>query len=255
VSCQPTTRRPVVEGRKRWPPAEREEEKVAGTRGDEGAAEEEGPTIEAAMLEAGGEEEEVAAASPAPPCHGAPPPPRSELPHHRSWVLRERRGAEEEEGVAEEEGVVASGEVATGGLRLRAWSLRIGGGDWEAGGDLGWEWVRVRLVWLIAFIHGPDGPVGLLGYRASPWATSGRPDSCRAGLSLWIEIAAQHSPTSCSQPRPEIIVLGSCSCRAKFSCFGPAHGPRAFWPTISMLVNCFKETLKHLLGSNLKRQL
>jgi hypothetical protein len=96
--------------------------------------------------------------------------------------------------------------------------------------------VRVWLVWLAAFIHMLDGPVGLLGHRASPWVTSGRPDLCRVGLARWVEIAAQHSLMSCScRSRPEIIVLGSCSCRAKLSCFGPAYGPRAFWPTIAVV--------------------
>jgi hypothetical protein len=41
------------------------------------------------------------------------------------------------------------------------------------------------------------------------------------------------SPTSCScRPEPNSIVLGPCSCRAKMSCFGLAHGPRAIWPSI-----------------------
>jgi hypothetical protein len=82
------------------------------------------------------------------------------------------------------------------------------------------------------------GPFGLVG----PWAivpahraSSGRLISCRAGPALWVENEAQPSPTSCScRPRPEKIVLGSCSCRAKKSCFGPTHGPRAKWPSISM---------------------
>jgi hypothetical protein len=71
------------------------------------------------------------------------------------------------------------------------------------------------------------------GLHAGTWAASGQGVSCWAGLTLWAEIIAQHSPTSCScRPRPEIIVLGSCSCRVKKSCFGPAHGPGAFWPSI-----------------------
>jgi hypothetical protein len=41
------------------------------------------------------------------------------------------------------------------------------------------------------------------------------------------------SPTSCScRPEPNNIVLGPCSCRAKMSCFGLAHGPRVVWPSI-----------------------
>jgi hypothetical protein len=81
------------------------------------------------------------------------------------------------------------------------------------------------------------GQLGQSGFwaRASTRATSCRLISCRARPALWAEVAAQHSPTSCScRPRPEIIVLGPCSCRAKNSCFGPAHGPRAFWPSISL---------------------
>jgi hypothetical protein len=78
-----------------------------------------------------------------------------------------------------------------------------------------------------------NGPVGLLGRRASPWAASCRLISCRAGPALWAENEAQPSPTSCScRPGPEKIVLGSCSCRAKKSCYGLAHGPRAKWPSI-----------------------
>jgi hypothetical protein len=72
-----------------------------------------------------------------------------------------------------------------------------------------------------------------IGPRADTWAASCLKFSCRAGLALWAEFAAQHSPMSCScRPRPDSIVLGPCSCRAKKSCFGPAHGPRAFWPSI-----------------------
>jgi hypothetical protein len=71
------------------------------------------------------------------------------------------------------------------------------------------------------------------GPRAGTWAASCLQFSCRAGPALWADIAAQPSPTSCScRPRPDNIVLGSCSCRAKKSCFGPTHGPRAFWPSI-----------------------
>jgi hypothetical protein len=78
-----------------------------------------------------------------------------------------------------------------------------------------------------------NGLVGLLGRRASLWAASCRLISCRAGLALWAENEAQPSPTSCScRPGPENIVLGSCSCRAKKSCYGLAHGPRAKWPSI-----------------------
>jgi hypothetical protein len=79
-----------------------------------------------------------------------------------------------------------------------------------------------------------NGPVGLLGRRASPWAvTSCRLISCRAGSALWAENEAQPSPTSCScRLGPEKIVLGSCSCQAKISCYGLAHGPRAKWPSI-----------------------
>jgi hypothetical protein len=80
---------------------------------------------------------------------------------------------------------------------------------------------------------GLAGPVVLMGHRARVRAVSGRLFSCRAGSALWAENEAQPSPTSCScQPRPEKIVLGPCSCRAKKSCFGPAHGPRAKWPSI-----------------------
>jgi hypothetical protein len=50
-----------------------------------------------------------------------------------------------------------------------------------------------------------------VGYWAS-WQHMGRVvpfDLCCAGLALWAEVAAQHSPMSClCQPRPEIIVLG-----------------------------------------------
>jgi hypothetical protein len=75
------------------------------------------------------------------------------------------------------------------------------------------------------------GPVGLVG----PWtivpahrAPSGRLISCRAGPTLSAENEAQPSLTSCScQPRPEKIVLGSCSCRAKKSCWARARvGPK-----------------------------
>jgi hypothetical protein len=126
----------------------------------------------------------------------------------------------------------AAGEVAAGGDG----NPREGGAPCPgpcAGLGTG-EAARVgRLGWVLLFI-GPDGPIGLSGHRASPWATSGQPDSCHAGLARWAKIAAQHSPSSCScRPRPEIIVLGSCSCRAKLSCFEPAHGPRAFWLTIA----------------------
>jgi hypothetical protein len=79
-----------------------------------------------------------------------------------------------------------------------------------------------------------NGPVGLLGRHASPWAASCRLISCRAGPALWAENEAQPNPTSCScRPGPEKIVLGSCSCRAKKkSCYGLTHGPRAKWPSI-----------------------
>jgi hypothetical protein len=78
-----------------------------------------------------------------------------------------------------------------------------------------------------------NGPVGLLGRRASPWAASCRMTSCRAGPALWAEDEAQPCPTLCScRPGPEKIVLGSCSCRAKKSCYGLAHGPCAKWPSI-----------------------
>jgi hypothetical protein len=40
-------------------------------------------------------------------------------------------------------------------------------------------------------------------------------------------------PTSCScRPEPNSIMLGQCSCRAKMSYFGLAHGPCAIWPPI-----------------------
>jgi hypothetical protein len=144
-----------------------------------------------------------------------------ELPHRRPRVIRERRGAEEKEGAAEEVEVVAGG-IADWGMET---GRRLGLG---VGSECGWTGG-----WLLLFI-GPDGPVGLLGHRASPWATLRRHDSCRAGLAWWAEIAALHSPTSCScRPRPEIIVLGSCSCRVKLSCFEQIHGPHAFWPTIA----------------------
>jgi hypothetical protein len=78
-----------------------------------------------------------------------------------------------------------------------------------------------------------NGPLGLLGRRASPWAASCQLISCRAGPALWAENEAQPSPTSCScRPGPEKIVLGSCSCQAKKSWYGLAHGPRAKWPSI-----------------------
>jgi hypothetical protein len=81
-----------------------------------------------------------------------------------------------------------------------------------------------------------NGPVGLLGRRASPWAASCRLTSCRAGPALWAENEARPSPTSCScRPGPEKIVLGSCSCRDKKLCYGLAHGPRAKWPSIPMI--------------------
>jgi hypothetical protein len=95
---------------------------------------------------------------------------------------------------------------------------------------------------------GGMGQAGLwpLGGSQAGWASrahgpscqgagrSGRLFSCRARLALWAQIEAQPSPTSCScQPRPEKIMLGPCLCRAKKSCFGPAHGPRAKWPSIS----------------------
>jgi hypothetical protein len=67
------------------------------------------------------------------------------------------------------------------------------------------------------------------GPRAGTWAASCQAISCRVGPTLLAEVAAQHSSTSCScRPRPEKIMLGSCLCRAKLSCFGPAHGPHAF---------------------------
>jgi hypothetical protein len=79
-----------------------------------------------------------------------------------------------------------------------------------------------------------NGPVGLLGRRASPWAASCRLISCRAGPALWADNEAQPSLTSCScRPGPEKIVLGSCSCRAKKSCYGLAHGPRTKWSSIA----------------------
>jgi hypothetical protein len=41
------------------------------------------------------------------------------------------------------------------------------------------------------------------------------------------------SPILCShRPEPDNIVLGSCSCRAKKSCFGLTNKPRAKWPSI-----------------------
>jgi hypothetical protein len=81
-----------------------------------------------------------------------------------------------------------------------------------------------------------NGSVGLLGRCASPWATLCRLISCRAGPALWAENEAQPSPTSCScRPGPEKIVLDSCSCRAKKSCYGRAHGPRAKWPSITVV--------------------
>jgi hypothetical protein len=54
------------------------------------------------------------------------------------------------------------------------------------------------------------------------------------GLHDGLRLQPSTSPTSCScRPRPDAIVLGLCSCRAKISCFGPAHGPRAKQSSIS----------------------
>jgi hypothetical protein len=53
------------------------------------------------------------------------------------------------------------------------------------------------------------------------------------GLHYGLRSQPSTSPTSCScRPEPNSIVLGPCSCRAKMSCFGLAHGPRAIWPSI-----------------------
>jgi hypothetical protein len=50
-----------------------------------------------------------------------------------------------------------------------------------------------------------------------------------------LRLQPRTSPTSCScRPKPNNIVLGSCSCRAKMSCFGLVHGPRAIWPSIQL---------------------
>jgi hypothetical protein len=122
--------------------------------------------------------------------------------------------------------------VATVEMPAAACGSACGCGRNEGGGDWGRDArVRGRCVF---FIYDRAGwAKWAIGPRASTWAASCRLFSCRAGLTLWAEVAAQPSPTSCScRPRPEIIVLGSCSCRAKNSCFGLAHGPRAFWPSI-----------------------
>jgi hypothetical protein len=113
-------------------------------------------------------------------------------------------------------------------LRLRVPAMWM---EWEAarvgigsGGVAGWVADFIRWAGWARWAAGP---------RAGTWAASCLQFSCRAGPALWAEIAAQPSPMSCScRPRPDNIVLGSCSCRAKKSCFGPTHGPRAFWPSI-----------------------
>jgi hypothetical protein len=57
-----------------------------------------------------------------------------------------------------------------------------------------------------------NGPVGLLGRRASLWAASCRLISCRVGPALWAENEVQPSPTSCScRPGPK----KSCWARAR----------------------------------------
>jgi hypothetical protein len=96
-----------------------------------------------------------------------------------------------------------------------------------------------------------NGLVGLLGRHASPWAASCRLISCRVGPALRTENEAQPSPTSCScRPGPENIVLGSCSCRDKKSCYELAHGPRAKWPSIGVMLYFLSIFLCSLIGAH-----
>jgi hypothetical protein len=86
-----------------------------------------------------------------------------------------------------------------------------------AAGGRGASWLGFRKKWrqlIYASELVPDGLLGVVPFDfMSCWPT------------LWAEVAAQHNPTSCScRPRLEIIVLGSCLCRVKNSCFGQAMG-------------------------------
>jgi hypothetical protein len=141
-----------------------------------------------------------------------------------------------EEEAATEEGVGSGAEEVAAGGGSRLW------GRWEARREEGIIWFGGRSTRFIC--RRAAGPFGLMGLVPAQWAASCRPISCRARPARWAEIATQHCPTvgSC-RPEPEKIVLGSCSCRAKKSCwtrahvgkkscFGLAHGPRAIWPSI-----------------------
>jgi hypothetical protein len=195
--------------------------------------------------------------SPAPPRHGAPPPLRSEVPHYRPSALREKRGKGEGGGgggrggagpggraaeVLPAQGPCGVAAAACGCLRMEWEAARDGIGSWGVAG------------WVVDFICWAGWAEWAPGPRASTWAASCWVFSCRVGPTLWAEIVAQHSPMSCScRPRPEIIVLGSCSCRTKNSCFGPAHGPRAIWQSISAAMTAPRHLETHKIRILLDR--
>jgi hypothetical protein len=154
----------------------------------------------------------------------------------RCWPRGQSRGG------APRLGSVRSVAAACGCLQMEWEATRDGIGSWGVAG------------WVVDFICWAGWAEWAPGPRASTWAASCWVFSCRVGPTLWAEIVAQHSPMSCScRPRPEIIVLGSCSCRTKNSCFGPAHGPRAIWQSISAAMTAPRHLETHKIRILLDR--
>jgi hypothetical protein len=79
---------------------------------------------------------------------------------------------------------------------------------------------------------GPAGPVVLMGHRARVRAASDRLFSCRAGRYYGLRMKPSPAQRRArASPDPKKSCWARARVEPKKSCFGPAHGPRAKWPS------------------------